>query len=149
MGALKKLKERGTKGLTRPKIKGDQKVNGKAEKCIMLLSATFQFTIVNFKQQYLLGFLLNRSETDLGGKLRKSFFTWLKLEAIWINRLGHTGKSCSKCRLRQFLQHRKNWSFWLITQWLNLELFLYVLIDDILRVPKRMSSASYIHFKLE
>ena len=83
----------------------------KPEKCFMLLSSTFLFTNVNFKQLYLLGFLLNRSDTHLGGKLRKSSYTWLKLEAIRINRLERTGKSCSICGLRQFLQRRKNWSF--------------------------------------
>ena len=124
MGALKKLKEMEQGALHVQKTRGDQKVMAKAEKCFMLLWASFQFTIVNFKQLYLLGFSLNRSVTDLGGKLRKSSFAWLKLEAIWINRSGHTGKSCSICGLRQFLQHRKNCSFWLITQWHNLELFI-------------------------
>ena len=124
MGALKKLKEMEQGALHVQKTRGDQKVMAKAKKCFMLLWASFQFTIVNFKQLFLLGFSLNRAETDLGGKLRKSSFAWLKLEPIWINRLGHTGKSCSICRLRQFLQHQKNCSFWLITQWLNLELFI-------------------------
>ena len=56
--------------------------------CLMLLLATFQFTIVNFKKLYFLGFLLNRSEKDIDGKLTKSAFTWIKLEVIGCNRLG-------------------------------------------------------------
>ena len=54
----------------------------------MVLLATFQLTILNFKRLYLLGLLLNLSGTDLDIKLRKSAFKWLKLEAIWSNRLG-------------------------------------------------------------
>ena len=58
----------------------------------MLLSATFQFTIVNIKQLSILGFLLNHSETDPDGKLRKSAFTWLMLGAIWSSLLGDIGQ---------------------------------------------------------
>ena len=64
----------------------------KAEKCFMLLSATFQLTILNFKRLYLLGLLLNLSGTDLDTKLRKSALKWLKLEAIWSNCLGDIGQ---------------------------------------------------------
>ena len=64
----------------------------KAEKCFMLLSATFQFTIVNFKQLYNLGFLLKLTETALDGKVRKSAFMWIKLAKIWSYRLGDIGQ---------------------------------------------------------
>ena len=64
----------------------------KAEKCFMLLSATFQFANVNFKQLYLLSFLHQLSETDLDGNLRKPTFMWLNLEAIQSYRLGDIGK---------------------------------------------------------
>ena len=64
----------------------------KAEECFILLLATFQHTIINFKQLYLLGFLLQLSETDLARKLRKSSFMRLNLEAIWSYRLGDIGQ---------------------------------------------------------
>ena len=64
----------------------------KAKECFMLLLATFQHTIINFKQLYLLGFLLQLSETDLARKLRKSSFMRLNLEAIWSYRLGDIGQ---------------------------------------------------------
>ena len=54
----------------------------------MLLSATFQFTIVNFKKLYRLGLLLNMTEKVLDLRPRKSAFKWVRLEAIWSNRLG-------------------------------------------------------------
>ena len=63
-----------------------------SEKCFMLLTATFQFTKVNFKQLYLLGFSLKLSEIDLARKLWKSTFMWLELLAIWSYRLGDTGQ---------------------------------------------------------
>ena len=95
MGALNKLKERGQGALHVQNARGDQKAKTKSEKCFMLLSATFQFTTVNFKQPYLIGFLLNLSETDPDIMPQKSTFKWLKLEAIWGNRLGDMGKTCS------------------------------------------------------
>ena len=58
----------------------------------MLSSATFQFTIVNFKQLYRLGFSLQLGEIDVAGKLRKSSFTCLKLPAIWSYCLGDMGQ---------------------------------------------------------
>ena len=64
----------------------------KAEKCFMLLSAIFQFIIVNFKQLYLLVFLLKMSETCLSGNRKKSHFTRLKLEGLWSYRLGDIGQ---------------------------------------------------------
>ena len=108
MGALNKLIKGGNGALHVQQARGHQTVRTKAKKCFMVLSATFQFTIVNFKKLYLLGFLLNWSEKDLGGNLRNSFFTWLKLQAIWINRFRDTRKSYNTCRLRQFLKHRKS-----------------------------------------
>ena len=64
----------------------------KAEECFILLSANFEHKIINFKQLYLLGFLLQLSETDLARKLRKSSFMRLNLEAIWSYRLGDIGQ---------------------------------------------------------
>ena len=58
----------------------------------MLLAPTFQFSIVNFKRLYVVGFLLNLSEKGLSGKLKKLAFTWLNLKAIWTNHLGDMGK---------------------------------------------------------
>jgi len=54
----------------------------------MLLSATFQFATVNFKQLYLLGFSVKLDETTPAGNLRVLAFTWIKLAVIWSHRLG-------------------------------------------------------------
>ena len=49
MGALNKMKEWEQGALHVQEEGGDQKVKAKAENCFMLLSTTFQFTIVNFE----------------------------------------------------------------------------------------------------
>ena len=64
----------------------------KAKKWFLLLSASFEFTNVNFNELYLLGFSLKLSELHLAGNLRKSYFTWIELETCWIYRLGDIGQ---------------------------------------------------------
>ena len=75
----------------------------------MLLSATFVFTIVNIKQLSLLGFLLNLSETDPDGKLRKSAFTWLMLGAIWSTHLGDIGQKVQRMKAKIVSVASGNW----------------------------------------
>ena len=54
----------------------------KLKSAFSFLSATFPFTMVNFKQLYLVAFSLKLGAINHGGKLRKSSFTCLKLLAI-------------------------------------------------------------------
>jgi len=60
----------------------------KLKSALCFLPAAFQITIVNFKQLYLLGFLLKLGEIKLARKLRKSAFRQLKLAELWSCRLG-------------------------------------------------------------
>ena len=75
------------------------------KRALRFSSATFQFTILNLEQLYLLRFGVTLSEHNLYGNLRKLAFPLLTLVAIWSYRLA---KRYSMRRLGQFPQHLKN-----------------------------------------
>ena len=79
---MNKLEERGTRGLTRLKIGGTKKQQQKLKCALCFCQELFSLQLSTFKQLYLLGLLLNLSETDLDIKLRKSAFKWFKMEEI-------------------------------------------------------------------
>jgi len=83
------------------KQEGGKKQCKKLKSALCFLSATFQFTTINFKQLYLLDFLLKLGKTNLARNLRKSDFTWIKLTAIWSYRLGDIGQKMQHVQARR------------------------------------------------